>query len=214
MDSRSLTVYTSFHPFTAPRYQRLVRSAFAAAEDHIEKRWNANYLYHDLSHTLRVVVAAQNLAHDLSIPEEDRSRLLIAAAFHDSGYFEDMNNHENIGARVAATFLQSHNASARMINDVVYLIQATALHARPATQLQALLRDADLHYLGSDEFVPRANALRREWEKTREIYFTDEGWIEQNIRFMQQHEFHTDAANKRFAAKKAANLQMLIHTMG
>jgi predicted metal-dependent HD superfamily phosphohydrolase len=214
MDSRCLTMYTSFHQFSASRHQNLVRAAFVAAEDHIEKQWTTDYQYHDISHTFRVVLAAEDLANDLSISDDDRSRLLIAAAFHDCGYFEDMNNHENIGARVAANFLQSQNAIARMINDVVYLIQATAVHARPATPVQALLRDADLHYLGSDEFVPRSNALRIEWEKTREIYFTDEGWIEQNIRFMQQHAFHTEAAKARFGAKKDENLEALLHALG
>ena len=214
MESRCLTMYTSFHQFSASRYQDLVRAAFVAAGDHIEKLWTTDYLYHDISHTFRVVLAAEDLASDMGIAEDDRSRILIAAAFHDSGYFEDMNNHENVGARIAAAFLHDHKASARMVNDVVYLIQATALHARPATPLQALLRDADLHYLGSDEFIPRSNALRIEWEKTRELYFTDEGWIEQNIRFMQQHQFHTDAAKARFEAKKASNLQSLLLALG
>lgn len=214
MDERNLTMLSTIYKFSDQRYQSLVSAAFAAAEDHIAKRWTVSYRYHDIHHTLRVVFAANDLANDLSIPDDDRSRLLIAAAFHDCGYFEDMNNHENIGARVAATFLQNQNATARMINDVVYLIQATALHARPATPLQAILRDADLHYLGSDEFLPRANALRFEWEKTREIYFTDEGWIEQNIRFMQQHAFHTEAAKARFGAKKDENLEALLHALG
>lgn len=211
MDSRILTMHTVIKPFIEMRYQELVRSAFVAAEGYIMQKWSPVYLYHDLDHTLQVVEAAQILATDHNISDKDRSRLLIAAAFHDSGYFDDMNNHESASARVAATFLQSQNASTHMINDVVYLIQATALHAAPATELQAMLRDADLHYLGSDEFIPRSNALRYEWEKTRELYFTDQGWVEQNIRFMQQHKFHTPAAQARYGSKKAANLQNLLN---
>ena len=44
------------------------------------------YYFHDLHHTLCVVDAVKTIAAHYELPEEDRSALILAAWFHDTGY--------------------------------------------------------------------------------------------------------------------------------
>lgn len=195
--------------FTSPSWKTLVDQAVKTSFALINEHWSEAYHYHNIEHTELVIFSVDRLAQDLNLPEEDRAVLIVAAAFHDSGYFEDSNDHENLGASFAAEFLKKKNASLELIMRVAHLIQCTAIHARPINRLQRLLRDADLHYVGSDSFVEKAECLREEWEQTKNLRFSEAAWIQQNIRFLEGHRFHTEVAKKRYEDRKKENLQLL-----
>ncbi len=201
------------HPFNDRGLQSLVDLALLTAGELIDQQWNSAYSYHGPEHTRRVVQSADQLAIDSKIDEEDRATVLIAAAFHDCGFYSDMDDHENIGAGIAADFLSAHDAPLPMINKVAHLIQSTALHARPVTPLQEILRDADLHYLGCEGFLPKAELLRQEWKTTRNLSFSELAWLKQNVKFMESHRYHSPAALSRYGAQKDKNLESLRQTL-
>lgn len=204
-----MKLVAEFSAFSTPSWAGLVNEAVAVAGARLERGWTTKFVYHDLAHTASVIYAADLLAADAELPEDERALLIIAAAFHDSGYYDDANNHENLGATYAAEFLIAHEAPVKAVGRVVHLIQSTAIHARPVTPLQQLLRDADLHYLGMDGFLGNAERLRREWELTKNLTYSETAWMAQNVRFMEAHRFHSSFAEKRFGEKKAANLVAL-----
>ncbi len=195
--------------FTSPNWKSLVDDAVKTSFALINEHWSEAYRYHNIEHTERVINSVDKLALDLNLSEEERAMLIVAAAFHDSGYFEDSNDHENLGASFAAEFLKKKNASIDLVMRVAHLIQCTAIHARPINRLQKLLRDADLHYVGSETFIEKAECLREEWEHTKNLRFSEASWVQQNIRFLESHNFHTEAAKKRYEGRKKENLQIL-----
>lgn len=195
-----------YSAFSSALWSELVGSAVDVANAIITEGWSAKYSYHNPAHTEQVIGAVDLLATDLGLGEEQRATLLIAAAFHDSGFFLDAYNHENLGATFAADFLISRKVRVDIVGRVAHLIQSTALHVRPVTPLQQLLRDADLHYLGCDGLPESAENLRKEWEVTKNLRFSEPSWIKQNIRFMEVHRFHTEAAEERFGVQKRSNI--------
>lgn len=199
----------NIHPFVDLGLQSLVDLALQTAGALIDRQWKSAYSYHGPEHTRRVVQSADQLAIDSDIPEDERATVLIAAAFHDCGFYSDMDDHENISAGMAADFLSAHDAPLPMINKVAHLIQATALHARPVTALQEILRDADLHYLGCEGFLPKAELLRQEWKATRNLSFGELAWLKQNVTFLETHRFHSPAALRRYGTQKDLNLASL-----
>lgn len=196
-------------PFEDHDLQRLVDSAILTAGELIRQQWKPEYSYHGLEHTRLVVESTDQLAQDANLSEEERATVLIAASFHDCGFYSDMDDHENVSAGIAADFLSANDAPLPMIGKVAHLIQATALHARPVNKLQEILRDADLHYLGCDGFLPKAELLRQEWKATRNLSFGELAWLRQNVKFMEAHEFHTKAALRRYGEQKRHNLIMI-----
>jgi predicted metal-dependent HD superfamily phosphohydrolase len=198
-----------YKAFDANVWNKLVAEAITVASVIIDEGWEECYSYHNAQHTKSVIESVNALAVDAALDEEDRAVLLVAAAFHDSGYFTDCNNHENLGATFAADFLISRKVRVDLIGKVVHLIQSTALHVRPVNHLQELLRDADLHYLGCDNFILNANQLKSEWEVTKNLTYSTEAWLRQNLRFLKNHRFHSNMAQRRYDRQKQVNIAKL-----
>jgi len=67
------------------------------------------YTYHSLSHTQRVVKSTKELIEGEKIGEDDAQNLLIAAWFHDVGYINGFENHEEKSNEIATEFLKKHD---------------------------------------------------------------------------------------------------------
>ena len=93
----------------------------------LTKELNSNYLYHNLSHTQRVVNATKELIEGEQISEVDANVLLFAAWFHDVGYIKGTENHEEASVRIATTFLEEYNYDDSIIAQVSQLIRATKM---------------------------------------------------------------------------------------
>jgi putative nucleotidyltransferase with HDIG domain len=170
---------------------------------------DGRYVYHDLQHTIEVAETAEHIALEMGIQGEVFEALLVAAWFHDTGYFEDISKHEEISARIAAEFLREHNASPEFIGEVTSYILATNISKDPTTVGERLMRDADVHYIGTDRFPRCAANLRLEWELTEHRFFSDSEWLELNIRFLESQNFFTPVAHHRWERGKQGNLSYL-----
>ncbi len=208
-----MKLVADYSAFKNPMWATLVEEAIAVAGARLKQGWNSNFVYHDLSHTASVIEAADALANDALLPEDERALLIIAAAFHDAGYYNDANNHENLGATYATEYLIAHRVPMKAVGCIAHLIQSTAIHARPVTPLQRLLRDADLHYLGMDGFLHNAERLRLEWELTKNLTYSERAWMTQNLRFLEAHRFHSVYAEERFGRKKDENIESLKNSL-
>ena len=87
---------------------------------------------------------------------------------------------------------------------------ATAKDAKPANQLEKIIKDADLSSLGKKSYLKRAAELRAEWEKTCECQYTDKEWLELNIDFLSNHTYYTTEAKEKFEEQKQKNIEKLV----
>ncbi|MFT4682796.1 MAG: putative metal-dependent HD superfamily phosphohydrolase [Flavobacteriales bacterium] len=197
----------SFRTFVSQN--ELISQAEDVAHRLITKKHSSEYTYHNLDHTLRVSKKAFELGarQNLSVPE--LHDLIIAALFHDTGYYDSVNDHERIGAAYATDFLQTNTASTACIERVNDLILSTKITTPPETLLQETLCDADLNYLGATEFFSLVERLRSEWLLTGRKNFTEKAWIQQNIDFFELHTFYTSAAQQLFGHVKEENLNQM-----
>ena len=72
--------------------------------DHLPRE----FVYHNLSHTQRVVAATKQIIEGENVSEEDTHKLLITAWFHDTGYTKGKDNHEEASVVIAKAFLKDH----------------------------------------------------------------------------------------------------------
>ena len=170
----------------------------------IQRLADSGFHYHNLDHTRGVVGVTRLLAQDLGCDDHTTELLAIAAWFHDTGY-DDMERHEMESARLAKEFLERNACSAVDIESVSAIILATNIHAEPQNLAEQIIRDADLHYLGVEDYYPRANRLRDEWEITQKRQLSDEEWYRLNLTFFNTHRFYTNAGEARFGQQKERN---------
>ena len=82
---------------------------------------------------------------------------------------------------------------------------ATKIPQQPEDKLSQLLCDADLDYLGREDFYSIGNTLYQEL-KTRSVVEEESTWMEIQINFLEQHQFFTETNRRRRAPQKLAYL--------
>ena len=170
-----------------------------------------NYVYHNLAHTQRVVKKAKEIAESLELTPTDLENLEIAAWFHDTGYIDGSENHEEKSVEIATNYLTTKNISKERITAVGALILATEMNSVPKDILEKIIRDADCAHLASKKFLDYASLLRKEWELVLDKRYKHAEWIQLNLSFLtQKHRFYTDFALRNWSNGKEKNLAKLL----
>lgn len=151
--------------------------------------------YHDYAHTLRVLRAVEELGEGENIGEEMMVLLRTAAVYHDCGFIEQYPDNEPVAARMAKEALPRFGYDQRQIDIIVRLILVTALTAVPNDLEEKIIKDADFDYLGRDEYEAISFLLKAEWQETGR-HFTTEEWFALQEKFLSQHRFYTDTAQR------------------
>jgi predicted metal-dependent HD superfamily phosphohydrolase len=179
--------------------------------DYLNENLDSKFVYHNLSHTKRVVEKTQEIIESLELTEIETQQLLIAAWFHDTGYTKGIEAHENDGVTIATDFLKQQNASEENIKIVSQLIMATKMGNKPSNLLEKIICDADCSHIGSKSFSDLSELLRKEWELTKDRILTESEWLDENITFLTScHKFHTSFAAKAWEKQKGKNLARLL----
>jgi uncharacterized protein len=89
------------------------------------------------------------------------------------------------------------------------LIMATKIPQQPNTLMEKIICDADLDYLGRDDFFSIGDTLRREFLKYN-IVPDNDAWERLQLKFLQNHKYHTSASQKEREPVKQENLSKLV----
>ena len=136
----------------------------------LQSRLPAFLTYHNYFHTQDVTHAAMALAKEEGVTNENDLLLLkTAALFHDSGYIYNYENHEAEGCRIARAALPGFGYSEEQIQTICNMIMKTKLPSDPETLLEKLLCDADLDYLGRDDFKELGDKLYKEFLEMKKV---------------------------------------------
>jgi predicted metal-dependent HD superfamily phosphohydrolase len=131
----------------------------------------------------------------------------MASWFHDTGFGLGLENHEAHSCTVFTNFCDANPELIVHKDSINELIKATEYNRQPQTIDEKILRDADLHYLGTTDYKTEANALRLEWEAVLGKSYTDMEWLHINIDFLKNHHFYSSFASHKFEATKRKNLE-------
>lgn len=159
-------------------------------------------LYHNFSHTLRVVKYAEALSKGENLDETDTFKVKIAAYFHDVGYVISPKNHEEISVGICSEFLRGINQDQKFIDDVAAIILASHLDLKPTTVLEKIMKDADCGHITHKDFLDYTDLLRREQEIQNENSIDHDTWLTGTLNFFNRHQFHTVYAKKNWQESK------------
>ncbi|MCL6258645.1 HD domain-containing protein [Aquiflexum sp. TKW24L] len=175
----------------------------------LEKGLPKNLTYHDIDHVMDVLGVCNQYIKRKKIKGTDACLLRIGALVHDLGFIQSTQNHEEVGAAMAQSIMESLNMDPKHIEIVKGLVMATRIPQSPKTELQKIICDSDLDYLGRNNYVEISDKLYQELKSTN-VLKTREDWVELQIKFLKNHTFHTDFAKKNREPKKQFWLQHII----
>ena len=155
---------------------------------------------HRVEDTASVYEACKQLAALEHISAYETKLLLTAACYHDTGFLKDTNGHEQISCEIARSTLSGYGYTEDEISRICGMIVATRIPQSPKNHLEEILADADLNYLGRDDFFALSNKLYLEWEASGKI--TGANWDQIQIDFFEKYYYFTKTALQLRLAKK------------
>ena len=174
----------------------------------LRKELSKNLTYHSANHIKDVYKAAKMLARLEGVSGDDLTLLLTAALFHDSGCLWQQYEHERVSCEIAREHLPTYNYTHDQIERICGMIMATKVPQQPQNKLEEILCDADLDYLGRDDFNKIGNGLYEELCMYG-LIDNEHDWNRLQLRFMEKHRFFTESAKKLRKATKEAHISKI-----
>lgn len=103
------------------------------------------------------------------LSEKNWFYLKTAALFHDTGFLQSSHEHEIQSCTIAKRFLPDYGYSEEQIESICRMIMTTKLPQLAEDYLSQLLCDADLFYLGGNEYEIYAHKLYKEFKRNKVI---------------------------------------------
>jgi len=170
------------------------------------KELNPAYTYHCIGHTLDVYNASLRLIEMEGISRKESGLIEIASLYHDSGMLVTYKDHETASVELASRFLPGFGYTPDEISLISSLIMVTRLPQKASTLNEQVMCDADLDYLGRDDFFIHSFELQNEWNVCGIRKTNLSEWLNIQISFLGEHQYFTKSASVLRNKKKSDNL--------
>ena len=204
-----LTPYITSMNIAVDRKQ-LLQDVEAHVEQYIQDEVDPRFVYHNFQHTCAVVEAAEELADHYDVGENERVAIVVASWFHDTGYSEGWEDHEERGITNAQDWLRAQGVDdPKLFDTIAGAIRATKMPQQPTNFVEKIVADADLSHLGDLSYWDRCGRVRQEFALTRNMVMSDQEWVDFELGFMLNHEYNTEAARELFGERKSKHVKQL-----
>ncbi len=176
--------------------------------DKLTRELPKHLTYHSINHINDVYTSAQRLALLEGVTGEDLELLLTAVLFHDSGFTLSPKAHEDMGCQIARQYLPGFGYTEGQVLRICGMIMATMIPQAPHNLLEEIICDADLDYLGREDFTEIGNLLFRELAANG-IVSNENDWNQLQVNFLTEHHYFTASAIKLRKAQKEEHLNNL-----
>lgn len=164
--------------------------------------------YHSFEHTCDVLDASINIANQEKLNEYEISLLKTAVLFHDIGFIYQLQNHEDKGCEIAQQTLPQYDYTSDEIEIICGMIMATKIPQVANSKLEKIICDADLDYLGRDDFWEIADNLFHELEAL-DIVSNEYDWNSIQLKFLDNHTYFTNYSIKNRTPKKLQHIESI-----
>lgn len=165
--------------------------------------------YHNLEHTKYVLDKSIYLGKVEGCSDDEMNIISVAALYHDAGFLLGMENHEEKGCRLVETELPEYGFSTQEIKKICGMIMATKTPQNPGNALERIIADADLFYLGTDQYFIMSSLLKKELLHLNPS-LEDETWKQIQLNFLKNHQYHTDFGKNILAPIKQKNVELIM----
>ena len=172
----------------------------------LSNKLDSKYHYHNLHHTKRVINSAKQIGNHYNLSRDDWRDLLTACLLHDYGFIKSHIDHEEIGAQISKEILPGYYFSDDHIESISSLILITKVAEKPSNLLESIIRDADLEYIGSDDFEKISEYLKKEWLECG-VVDNENQFYKIQYEFLLSHNFYTAYMQEKGRDQKIKNIK-------
>ena len=185
-------------------YDKIKKIILKNLKDNLPKHLS----YHSVMHVKDVIDSVEKIAKSEGVNQEDLMLLKTAALFHDTGFLYGAKDHEEKSCEIAQEYLPNYGYSQSQIDKIKGMIMATKIPQSPNNHLEQILADADLDYLGRDDFFTIGDKLFDELTMFG-IVNSERDWNLLQEKFLENHHFFTQTAINNRNQKKQQNLEII-----
>lgn len=189
--------------------EQLLQETEVYIKDFFAEHIRPEYVFHDLEHTIQTVAAVRMIAEGFQVDQQDMLIVQLATWFHDTGYSDGPKDHEARSCVNAEAFLRGKITDDDLAS-VLGCIRSTKVPQQPNTLLEQIICDADLSHLGMNSYWDRTGKFRQELILTSKSIMSEQDWVDFELNFMLNHNYHTAVANELFNKRKAKHIQQLL----
>jgi len=161
----------------------------------LNSKLSKDFYYHGVHHTLDVLDAINQYIKREKIDHYTAKILRISVLLHDIGFTVGYANHEENSVAIAEKLMRQYDFSEEDFKIVRGLILATRTPQKPTTDLEKMICDSDLDYLGRSDYYPISELLFKEL-KVYNLISNKKEWNKAQIKFLEAHKYHTEFAQK------------------
>jgi hypothetical protein len=177
--------------------------------DKLNSELPEHFYYHNALHAVDVYTASNRIAQKEGIGTHEQLLLLTAALYHDSGFLNGQTDHELKSCEIARLYLPRFEYSPDDIEQICDIIMATKLPQNPHNHLGQIICDADLDYLGRNDFFVLSKKLFSELVITDGLK-TELDWDKIQVGFFKSHHYFTKTAIETRGPVKQEHLEEII----
>ncbi|UOE39052.1 HD domain-containing protein [Chryseobacterium oryzae] len=185
-------------------YEKIKKDILQKLKEHLPEHLS----YHSVVHVKDVINAVEKIAIAEGISGEELMLLKTAALFHDTGFLYGAKDHEEKSCDIAAEHLPKYGYKDEQIQKIKGMIMATKIPQSPTNHLEEIMADADLDYLGRDDFFTIGNKLFEELTMFG-IVNSERDWNLLQEKFLESHHFFTQTSIQKRNQKKNENLEII-----
>jgi uncharacterized protein len=174
---------------------------------------NVKYLYHDSRHTEDVIRQVQEISYREGVSADDIALLKLAALYHDLGFLVQRADHESAGVELFMKESEDSDIPEDVKEHISRLIMVTKIPQQPKSLLESIICDADLDYLGREDFPAIAEFLYLELKACGEMSDRSR-WNELQLTFLSAHRYHTESSLKLRSNGLENNIQFVRRRLG
>ena len=188
----------------------IIEKTESFATDLLTNDLDSKYLYHNLTHTRRVVKSSKEIINYRNLNAKDSETLILAAWLHDTGYTKGSEGHEEKSCAIAKDFLEKQGYRADGIKEVLDIIMATKRYYIPKTVKEQIIRDADASHFGQKSYMETCELLRTELSILGIAEYTPKEWLKANLQMLEkEHNFNTNYAKENWQPGKDKNIKKI-----
>jgi len=186
-----------------------LRETALYVEEYMKANLPENIAFHNYNRTAKVARIGDTLSIQSDLRENEKMLLHLAALFIDSGYCEDSHNSAAAAAMLARNYLSGKGLDDASIKAITESIEAIGYPQQPVSLIAQYLCDADMYYLGSNNYSLNTELLRKEISLVDKVNYSDKDWIRKQLQVLEDHTYFTAEARKLFKKRKKNNILLL-----
>jgi len=184
----------------------LLRDTALYVRDYYAAHFNDQYTFHNYTRTVNIVRNCDALGVSMNLGGQELKLAHLAAWFSELGFSEDHRNYQAKSVKLAREYFRTKKLDDGIFEKLEECILSTRVPQQPVSVISQLICDATMYHLAEKDSLQLADALRAEYAAVAQTEYSDEDWISEYIKMINNHFYFTRSARDLYQKRKEKTL--------